>query len=260
MIALSVIVTTYNWPEALARVLYALEAQTHKSFELVIADDGSRDATKALINQWQAKASFPIHHVWQEDKGFRAAKIRNKSVAKAKGDYLIFIDGDCVLPKNFIKNHAQLAEQGFFVVGNRILLSQDYTNQVMAQQLPIHQYTCLQWRALAKQKHCNRWWPVCRFPLGFLRKLFKKSWKSAKTCNLGVWKQDFLNNQGFNEQFEGWGYEDSDLVIRLIRAKVFRKSGRFSASVFHLWHPENTRAQSQENKLRLKQLLEGTTG
>src|ERR1700730_11552217 len=129
---ISVIVTTYNWPAALERVLIALSHQSDQvAFEVIVADDGSTKETADLIGHLQKSLPYDLQHCWQPDIGFRAAKIRNQAAALARGQYLIFIDGDCIPPSSFIARHQQLAQRGCFVVGNRILLSPGYTEQIV---------------------------------------------------------------------------------------------------------------------------------
>ena len=119
---ISVILATYNRTDALALVLQSLDTQTDKNFEVVIADDGSREDTKFLIEQFRRTSRLAIQHVWHEDHGFRLAKIRNLAIASSTGDYLIFLDGDCITQPDFIARHQTLKEQNFLVTGSRILL------------------------------------------------------------------------------------------------------------------------------------------
>ena len=121
---ISVVVTTYNWPEALAACLQGLLAQEDRHFEILVADDGSGEATGQLIRLFAAASPIPIRHVFHEDQGFRAGAIRNRAAAVSGGDYLLFLDGDCVVFPHFLGRHRRLAEQGYFVPGNRVLLSE----------------------------------------------------------------------------------------------------------------------------------------
>lgn len=253
-ISLSVIITTYNRPNALNLILKSLENQTDKDFEVIIADDGSNTETCEEIARLQKIMPYSLRHYWQQDQGFRAAKARNQAAAMSQGNYLLFLDGDCVPATTFITRHRKLAETSFFVVGNRLLLSPAYTEQVLSQELPIYNWTFLEWLKLRSQKACNRILPLVYFPIYSVCKHNSKRWQGAKTCNLAIWKKDFLRVNGFEESYEGWGYEDSDLVIRLIRAGVLRKNGHFSVPVFHLWHPENDRSTTAENLDRLRQI------
>jgi glycosyltransferase involved in cell wall biosynthesis len=255
MSLISVIVTTYNWPEALRLCLDSLFAQTDRNFEIVIADDGSRPEHREKAQGYCQDAPVPVAYAHHEDKGFRAGTIRNKAAAKSRGEYLVFVDGDCLLKPDFISRHRRLAEAGYFVPGNRILLSQDFTNEVLAERMPIYlrRWPYFWWLRLLGR--INRISALLQLPLGGLRYLQPRKWEKAMTCNLGVWKYDFLAVNGFDELFEGWGYEDSDLVIRLIHAGVRRKEGRFAVPVLHLWHPSNDRSRHDMNYRRLLERL-----
>ncbi len=255
----SVVVTTYNRPDALRAVLVGLLAQRDRDFEVLVADDGSRDDTRALVLGIAAGAHLPICHVWQEDRGFRAGAARNRAGAAARGDYLIFLDGDCVPRPDFIARHRQLAERGWMVAGNRILLSEAFTRAVLEQRLPIHAFTDAQWRTARARGEINRTLPLATLPLGPLRKLGARRWQRVRTCNLGVWADDFRAVNGFDEAFEGWGYEDSDLAVRLLNYGVRRKEGGFATAVLHLWHRENDRAREGENWRRLQQRIAAGT-
>jgi glycosyltransferase involved in cell wall biosynthesis len=239
----SIIITTYNRPVALHLILLALTKQTQLPHEVIIADDGSGSETAQLISHLQYKLPYLLKQVWQPDQGFQAAKIRNKAVLAASADYLIFLDGDCVPFPDFVKQHQQLAEMGWFVSGHRILLNQHFSEKVLAQHLPIYQHTSLQWLQHYFSRHSNKLFPLVRLRLNRQRKSRPKCWKGVKSCNLGIWQKDFLHIKGFDESFIGWGYEDSDLVIRLIRSGILRKSGKFAVPVIHLWHPQQDRKQ-----------------
>jgi glycosyltransferase involved in cell wall biosynthesis len=257
-LGVSVIVTTYNWPNALNRVLSGLCSQHYSSFEIIVADDGSTPATKDVITAWQAKSDIPIVHCWQPDEGFRAAMIRNRAVAKAKYDYLIFLDGDCVPRPHFVQKHAALAEAGWLVKGNRILLNQTFTAKILQENIPIERWGLSHWFKARMQRNINRFLPLLSTDSQLGRKCFPKKWQGAKTCNLGVWRKDFICVNGLDESYVGWGFEDSDLVIRLQRAEIFCKSGKYAVGVLHLWHPEQDRTKEQANYNRLQQTLAET--
>lgn len=251
---ISVIVTTYNWPYALQAVLSALsEQKTTYPFEIVIADDGSNEETAKLIRGFKKRTAIPILHVWQPDEGFRVAAIRNKAILAAVGDYIIFLDGDCVPRENFIERHVELAEDKTFVVGNRVLLNREFTLTVLSETLPLHQWPLWRWCMARLYGHCNRIFPILSLPVGWPRFKSATRWQGAKGCNLGMWKSDLLQINGWEEKFTGWGYEDSDLIIRLLRSKIQRKNARFYIPVFHLWHPENDRTKERDNWSLLKE-------
>lgn len=251
---ISIIIATYNRPDALLAVLRGLNAQIMKGFQVLIADDGSTQETKDLIQTFQTK-HFSLQHIWQQDHGFRAAAIRNKAVIQAKTPYIIFLDGDCIPLPHFISQHCKLAEQNCFVAGNRILANPDLTRLILEQQLDISQWDLKKWVQLNIKKQVNRLSPLFLLPNGKWRK-FNQTWKGAKTCNLGVWLEDLKNVNGFDERYEGWGHEDADLVVRLLRNQIKRKEGRFATPVLHLWHQENDRKNEVENLKRLQQIIQ----
>lgn len=250
----SIIVTTYNRPDALRLVLIALTQQTCLPDEVIIADDGSENETRLLIEQLSNQLNYPLKHIWQKDEGFQAAKIRNKAVLYANHNYLIFLDGDCVPFSDFIEQHRLLAEPDWFVSGHRMLLEKKFTEKILKEFLPIYKNTLWQWLLYYFHRQTNRLFPLLRIPLNKLRKLSSRRWQGAKSCNLGLWKEDFLTVNGFDQSFIGWGYEDSDLVIRLIRAGIKRKSGKYAIPVIHLWHQPNNREKEQINLNLLKEI------
>jgi glycosyltransferase involved in cell wall biosynthesis len=252
---ISVIISTYNRPDALYCVLNALNDQSNLEFEAVVADDGSTSETEDVVTKFKNESKFEIQHVWQKDNGFRAAQIRNKAVAKAKGDYLIFLDGDCVVFSDFISRHMQIAEKGYFVRGSRVMMSEAYTPEVIdAVQVP-SKLKSSELLKLWKSEKIKRIFPLVRLPIGWLRKLKKKKWYGVKTCNLGMWRKDFMAVNGFDEQYIGWGHEDADLAIRLINNDVYRKEGVNAVSVLHLWHSLNDRSHLKDNEKRLEERL-----
>jgi len=256
---IAVIVTTYNRPDALAAVLEGYLAQTDRDFEVLVADDGSTGETARVVKEFQARATFPLSHVWHDDQGFRAAAIRNRALAQTKADYIIFTDGDCIPARNFVARHRRLSEHGWFLSGNRLLLSQSLTERVLRENIPVHQWRISDWLRARMHGGIERLLPLLCLPdVKWLRKLDKQRWKGAKTCNLSAWRSDLLEVNGLDESYTGWGLEDSDLVIRLIRAGVYNKSARFSSPVLHLWHGEYDRTMLEENTCRLQQVLQAT--
>jgi glycosyltransferase involved in cell wall biosynthesis len=255
---LAVIVTTYNRPDALSAVLEGYLAQTDRDFEVLVADDGSTPDTAQVVQQFQARATFPIRHVWQEDVGFRAAAARNRALAATTAEYVVFTDGDCIPPADFVARQRLLSEKGCFLSGNRLLLSQEFTRQVMDEHIPVHLWRFGDWLRAYRQGYISRLLPLLRLPDSAFRKVSPRRWQGAKTCNLSAFRDDLLRVNGLDESYTGWGLEDSDLVVRLIRAGIINKSARFSAPVLHLWHKENDRSHLEENRLRLQQVLHAT--
>jgi len=253
---IAIVVTTYNRPDALAVVLGSYSAQSDTDFELLVADDGSASETREVVERYASVFGPSLAHVWQEDRGFRAAAIRNRSVARTRADYIVFTDGDCVPPVGFVAAHRRLAERGCFVAGNRVLLTESMTQRVLAQHLPIHAWSAWAWAAARLKGEVNRLLPLLeRSASSAFRHDEPQRWHGVKTCNLGIWRNDLMQVNGLDESYEGWGLEDSDLVIRLLHAGVRHKSGRFLAPVFHLWHRENDRSHLVRNQRQLDELM-----
>jgi glycosyltransferase involved in cell wall biosynthesis len=255
---ISVIVTTYNREDALDAALRALAHQTDRNFEIVIADDGSRPETVRIIESWKSRLPMPLKHVRHEHRGFRGGEIRNRGIRASTGDICIFLDGDCLAGADFIAVHRRLHEPGWFVTGNRILLSRELTDAVLADGQAAEEWN---FTALLRQRlrgGINRLLPTLRLPLGPLRKFHRGSWEGAQTCNLAVARRDLDRIDGFDSAYTGWGLEDSDLVVRLLHAGVRRKDGRFATGVLHLWHAQNDRSQLPANRSKLDEVISGT--
>jgi glycosyltransferase involved in cell wall biosynthesis len=229
---ISVVVSTYNWPEALAAVLNGLANQTDRNFEVVIADDGSDRRTAEVLSHARVRAK----HVWHEDRGFRLAEIRNRATLACSGEYVIFIDGDCVPRPNFIATHRRLAEPGYFVQGNRINLRKKLTQRVLAEKLDPSRWGLLTWIGHRLGRRVSRLDPLVTLPLGPLRKLTEQTGERALGCNQAFWREDLINVDGFDSAFVGWGWEDSDMLARLLHAGVRRKYGKYATGVIHLYH------------------------
>lgn len=251
----AVIVTTFNRPDALAAVLEGYSDQSDRDFELVVADDGSTHETAEVVNEFAQRQVISLTHVWQEDRGFRAAAIRNRAIAATSADYVIFTDGDCVAPRDFVESHKRLAEPGFFLGANRVLLGRAFTEKVLRERIPIHTWGWTEWAHAWLRRDVNRLLPLLELPDGAFRRWRPDRWEGIKTCNLSAWRRDLIRVNGLDESYQGWGLEDSDLVIRLLRAGVRHKSARFAAPVFHLWHQEQDRQRLPENQTRLDDLL-----
>jgi hypothetical protein len=209
-----------------------------------------------LVRRWQPRLGASLDHVWQVDCGFRAAEIRNRAISACRGDYCIFLDGDCIARPDFVAGHRRLAEPGWFVTGNRLLLSQALTAAVLGERLQPESWSLWKWMGRRMRGSVNRVDAVLRLPLGPLRKLGAGRWRGARSCNLAVWRTDLERVDGFDASFCGWGREDSDLLIRLLHCGVRRKDGRFATGVIHLWHPQADRVHLAANDARLDALLD----
>jgi len=233
---ITLIITTYNWPAALDLVLESTARQTEPPREVLVADDGSDEPTAAVVRSFVDRfraRGVALHHVWHPDRGFRAAEIRNRALAMAHGEYILLIDGDCVLHRDFTRSHLAFARPGTLVQGTRVLLSARRSARALAdRQTQFHPFEA----GIANRMNALsvRWLshlvPSPRDPLSGVR-----------SCNMGFWRADAIRVNGFNERFVGWGREDSEFVARMTRADVRRRKLKFGGIVYHLWHPERPR-------------------
>jgi glycosyltransferase involved in cell wall biosynthesis len=252
---ISVIVSTYNRPDALNLVLNALAQQTDRAFELLVADDGSTAATGDLVARFSEKNRdvLQVVHVWQPDNGFRLSAIRNKAIMAARGDYLIFIDGDCVPQRDLIARHRALAHAGVMVTGSRILLDQSFTEKVLSNDMDLTAQSTLFWLQQRMTKRINKMMPLfLKLPASLSARMKNTfSWKGIKGCNMAAWRADIHTVGGFDEAFTGWGHEDADFVARLSNAGIKRKLGFCATEVLHLWHREQPRSNANPNYERV---------
>lgn len=251
---ISVIVTTYNRLDALSLVLQSLAVQTDGNFEVLVADDGSREDTGAFVRNFAARSPVPVRHVWQADEGFRAGAVRNLAAEAAEGSYLIYLDGDCVAQPDFVARHRALAEPGRTVTGSRILLEETLSRQLCESGVwdwANFRSHALQYRF---QGQMNKALPLfLKLPDQGWRHYRDFVWRRIKSCNLACWKVDADAIGGFAADFDGgWGHEDADFVFRLHVHGVRRKSGAFATEVFHLWHRMAGRDKTEPNRLRLQ--------
>ena len=232
----SLIITTYNWPAALDLVLESALRQAVAPGEVLVADDGSDERTasvvRGFVDRFRARG-VAVHHVWHPDRGFRAAEIRNRALAAAHGDYILLIDGDCILHPSFTHSHMAFARPGAYVQGTRVLLSEARSASALSsRQTTFHPFQSgVSHRVNAfSASWLSRMVPSSRDPLSGVR-----------SCNMGFWRADAVRVNGFDERFVGWGREDSDFVARLTFAGVRRRKLKFGGIVYHLWHPERAR-------------------
>ncbi|MEO5943511.1 MAG: glycosyltransferase family 2 protein [Ferruginibacter sp.] len=243
MVSASLLISTYNRPDALELCLKSILRQTVQPFEVVICDDGSTEETKILIKKYQGLTNIPIIHVWQPDEGFKVGQIRNKGIAKATGNYIIQADGDLILHKDFIKDHLAICQPGFFTTGSRVLLSKETTEALIKNNsIELNKYS---------KKETN-FFNGLRIP--FLRDFLSGRYKIKgrylyyiKGCNMAFWKEDLVKINGYNEAITGWGKEDTEICIRLINTGVKKHFLKFGGITYHLFHKEASREMLQKN-------------
>ena len=243
----SVVVTTYNRSDALLAVLDGLSRQSDRQFDVVVADDGSQaQHREAIFHSGIARALGAVH-VWHPDVGFTASRARNRGVRAALGDYIIFLDGDCVPERDFIARHKAFAQRGCFVNGSRVLLSRELTQQVLGGQETVDGRSAFYWLKQRFTGNASKLTGLLRLPDAELRMNPSFAWKGLRSCNMAVWRHDFETIDGFDESYTGWGHEDADFALRLYNAGVVRKNGFCATEVFHLWHKEASRNKESQN-------------
>jgi glycosyltransferase involved in cell wall biosynthesis len=253
---ISILLATYNWPQALKLCLESLSTQIDLDFEIIIADDGSSAQTKNLIEAIQPRFPVKITHLWQEDQGFRKTRILNQAIEVAGGEYLIFLDGDCIVQPDFIAEHRKLAQADHLVTGSRVLLNESLTLELL---------TWAQWDfkkfannllSYRLSGGINKYWPLkIKLGNGAWRNYQKFVWRRIKGCNMACWKADALAIGGFDETMTGWGHEDADFVFRLQNRGLIRKSGSWSTEVLHLHHRINDQSNAAENARRVREKI-----
>ena len=235
----TLLIATYNWPEALRLVLESAFKQTVLPDEIVIADDGSGSETRTLIEEMTALSPVPIKHVWHEDKGFRLAMIRNKAVASSSGDYILQIDGDCILSPHYVEDHLEMAKPGYFAGGRRVMLDERMTKETIES----GRLRLSPLRILFRKKGLRYLKNMIR--ITFLRKAYSDflTRKRDREKNVSVygasfsfWKEDFIAVNGYDETMEGWGWEDSDINARLLNLGRKGTAIRFGGYSYHLFH------------------------
>ena len=245
---ISLIITTYNWKEALGVSLTSVLAQTVSPCEVIVADDGSRPDTGELVRRVAAAASVPVIHSWQEDRGFRLAMSRNRAIARARGAYIVLLDGDIILDHRLIEDHRDFARPSHFVQGTRVLLGRELSDQVLASG---ELGRPLLARGVENRKNCVRSLLLARLFSFRSRRL-----PGVKTCNFAFWREDALAINGFNEEFVGWGREDSEFTARLLNTGVRRQNLKFCALGYHLHHAMNERDRLAINDAILRRTID----
>jgi glycosyltransferase involved in cell wall biosynthesis len=224
----SLIITTYNWPAALDLTLGTVALQTRMPDEVVVADDGSGPETEAVVRRWIGRLPCPLHHVWQEDSGFRLARSRNRAIARANGDYIVLIDGDMLLHPAFIADHVGCSRRDSFIQGARPQLSAEVTQNLLRSGVPNvsvfspgMQRRAYAWRSVILSRFASK----AKFALG-----------GIQGCNQSFWRDHFVRVNGYDERFTGWGPEDREFAARLLHIGIKRNYVRHRAIAYHLHH------------------------
>lgn len=240
MATASLVITTYNWPQALDLVFRSIADQQRLPDEVHVADDGSTDETRELIALWAERLPVPVEHHWQPDEGFRPNPIRNEAAAQAGGDLLITIDGDMILHPHFVADHLDWSLEGHFIQPRRVRLDADLTASALA--VGRHRFSWLD-RGVERRYQAIR--------SAFLARAMTTvdtSMRHIRGANMSFWRRDFLAVNGFNEDIVGWGFPDHDLTARFYHLGLERTYLRHAALAYHLDHGDAAREAVGRNR------------
>lgn len=236
----SLIIATYNWPEALELSLKSALNQSLLPTEIIVADDGSGEETRKVVEKYQQLAPMPLLHIWHEDEGFRLAKIRNRAIAASSGDYIIQVDGDIIMHPDFVKDHVGFARRGSYVSGSRVNMTEELSKRLQAE----HSI-----RVNAFTKGTTNLLNGLHLPClsRFQEHYRKNDLYYVRGCNMAFWRDDLVRVNGYNEALQGWGREDNEISCRLNNLGDVRRIAKFRAIEFHQYHCERSRESLSKN-------------
>ena len=235
----ALLVSTYNWPEALELVLKSLSNQTVKPDEVLIADDGSTNETKLVIDAFIKESSIIVKHIWHEDDGFKKSEILNKAITRTACDYIVQLDGDCIMHSKFIEDHITNTKPNQFLFGSRVNIQQDFLSELFLSKRVEFGFFSKGIKKRTRNIHSSI--------LGYSYKPTNELSEKFRGCNASYWRKDFIEINGYNEDMIGWGREDSEMIARLLNKGVLGKRLRYSAIIYHIWHNEKSRKRFNIN-------------
>lgn len=252
----SVIISTYNQPAWLEKVLWGYEVQSTRSFDIVIADDGSGEETRAVIQRFQQHSWMTILHVWHEHIGYQKCQILNKAIKAAPGEYLIFTDGDCIPRKDFVEQHLRFARPGYFLSAGTVRLPMETSKQITQDDIVRGAAFDTKW--LASHGYKPGFFKKLKLTAGrlsgVLNQLTTAKW-TWNGCNSSGWKCDLIAVNGFDERLE-YGGQDRELGERMINLGIRPSMHRFDLVCIHLDHARGYKTQSSiDNIRRLRRIV-----
>ena len=221
---ISFLITTFNKPDYLALVVKSIVRNVPDCAEIIIADDGSSWTTREEVNRLVVGCAISIRYCWLPNDGFRVARSRNLAALKATGDFLVFLDGDCVVTPGWWIRQKAFLERERIVFGSRLLLCQNQSDDLVRDVTGglVDSFT-------KGRKFLN-------LPIGLFRFLPKRTWRRFRGFYFSIARCDYYDLGGFDEAYNGWGLEDSDFAVRALRLGMVLFDGRYAGSVLHLYH------------------------
>lgn len=235
----TLVTPTYNWPEALELLLLSVLNQSVLPNEVVIADDGSRSETRELIEKFQKTFPVPLIHIWHEDSGNQKPKIMNKAIAAAKYEYIVEIDGDIIMHKDFIKDHLTFAEKNHYLFGSRVNIRKEILNNIFSRKKIEFNFFSTGIKKRGRTLHIP-------FLMNFAKDFPLRS-KKLRGCNMSFWREDFIKINGFNENLVGWGIDDSEMIQRLHNIGIVGKRLKHVGLTYHIYHKEQDKTHLEIN-------------
>lgn len=244
----SLVTPTYNWPEALELLLLSITKQTVLPNEVIVADDGSKEETRLLIERFQKSFPVPLIHVWHEDNGNQKPKIMNKAIAQAKYEYIVEIDGDIIMHHDFVRDHLTNAEKEVYLFGSRVNIQKSILESIFKNKTTYFHFFS---KGIKKRSRTLR----IPFFMNFAKLNDKRSSK-LRGCNMSFWREDFIKINGFNESLVGWGIDDSEMIQRMHNIGIKGKRLKHSGIAYHVYHKEQSKSHIEINNEIEKQTTE----
>lgn len=252
-LAVTVVVSTYNSEAWLAKVLEGYKHQTYENYEVLVSDDGSKESTKALIEEFKKDYPVVLRHIWHEDKGYRRQRILNKSIMDAKNDYILFTDGDCIPRKDFIEVHVKHAEKGYFLSGGYCKLPMKTSEAITAEDIKNENCFDISWlkthEALGKKQQLKL---TAGSTLANVLDVVTPTGATFNNCNSSAWRDDLIAINGYDERMQ-YGGPDRELGERLINFGIKTKQIRYKAICLHLDHARGYKTkESLDRNLKIR--------
>ncbi len=255
---LAVILSTYNWPQALELSLWGYAVQTYRDFQVVIADDGSGPETAGVIERMRRETGLDIVHVWQEDRGFRKSEILNRAILATDREYLIFSDGDTIPRRDLVERHVLFAEPGCFLAGGYVKLPAEVSERIDVEAVRSGRATSLRWLRAQGFRPGRRALRFASLRWGALLDRITTTPARWHGNNASTWREHLIAVNGFDMEM-GYGGQDAALGDRLENLGIRPKRIRHRAPAVHLHHERPWRDEAGMRRIvEMRQRIRAT--